>query len=112
GSVRDPHFPIVKSQTTIRFYDPHEQRREIAESGDLFTKRLQARLEPLDRPLRDLEGLRNYFQNGIPVLLRERFADSARNNPRRVNPLATQSLDHLLPELPKSNSVLRQFTIL
>ena len=51
-------------------------------------------------------------QNGVAIGFGERFADSAGNDPRGMNSLATQPLDDFLPKLAQTDSVEREFGIL
>src|SRR5450755_2789177 len=111
GRISDPKLAVVEGDAAVLLDHSHEERREIAETDNLLAKWLNAFLVPIEGPVRDRDHFRNRGENGISILLAEGFADPTRHHPCRMNALASQSFNNLLPELTQPNSVARQLRI-
>jgi hypothetical protein len=85
-----------------------EQRREIAECGDLLAVLVEHRLEQSQGVLGCRAGLGCKAAHLVPLLHGQGAADAAGGRPRRVDALAAERRDDLLAERPQPNAAARQ----
>src|ERR1035441_4507098 len=105
--VHKAQFAAVVIERPVRAHQAHEHGREIRERPDLLAELFHLHLEPIQRALRNPDRFGKFFQNAIAMRGPERFVDSARHHPGRMDALARQPFDDLLAELAQADSVAR-----
>ena len=107
-----PKDTIIMLQLIAPIDQRQEERGKIREAGDLLAILGQSSFEPGKRAQGDLARLRQHDQHLLALLCGKRFADAARDHPGRVDALAAQQFDDLLPNRPQPDAVSRHFRML
>ena len=94
----------IKAQVSIPAAYGHEHGGEVAEDVRLLVHALHAVTEEFQRARGNGQRFRNTGQNFIACRCCHRRRYTARHNPRRVNALAAEQFDDVLPPLTQTNA--------